>query len=256
MVRTGSVRSWEPDLRRHIRERMRNVKAPRPPLLGRARIGGEPRTDSGIRQEPRRPLQRHVSASLSPNRHSDHRPGPGRRICTNPPKRGRRHSQSVMRGSRDHGQLGWTPCLTGPSPSSPSRLEQARHRVALLPGQAPKDRLRCERGGVQVGRQLLPVQRGRDRRARHGPKDVGRYGVVAAGVLQDVDVDPLASLGLADVDRRLLRASPRPTRPASSRAQALASSYPPSCVQGVRTCRPVLPEVFTNDSTPSSSRSP
>ena len=41
-------------------------------------------------------------------------------------------------------------------------------------------------------------------------------------------------------------------RPASSNAQALASSNLPSWVQGVRTCRPVLPEVFTKDSTPSS----
>ena len=52
---------------------------------------------------------------------------------------------------------------------------------------------------------FLPVQRRRDRRPGHGPQDIGRDGVVAAGVLQHVDVDPLAPLRLADVDGRLVR---------------------------------------------------
>ena len=86
-----------------------------------------------------------------------------------------------------------------------------------------------------------------------GPQDVGRDGVVAAGVLQHVDVDPVAPLRLADLHRRPLgHRLPPPARRAPAPRPAPRRSRRPGPT-GVRTCRPVFPEVFTNDSTPRSS---
>src|SRR5437879_1166277 len=81
--------------------------------------------------------------------------------------------------------------------------EKAGHRVLLLAGQPAEDGLQVELARAQAGLQLAPVQGGRNGGAGHGPQDVGRHGVLAPGVLHDVDVDLLAPFRLAPLGRRL-----------------------------------------------------
>ena len=81
---------------------------------------------------------------------------------------------------------------------------------------------------------------------------IRRHDVFAAHVLQHVHVDAAVALGLADL-QVACSGSASVSRSATDRAQVRASSYPPSACQGVSTCNPDLPDVFTTASAPSSS---
>ena len=105
----------------------------------------------------------------------------------------------------------------------PNDRDQVREGVGLAAGEPGDDLRRREGARVELPRDLFPVERRGDRRPGDRPQDIRRDGVMAAGVLQDVDVDPVASLRLADLDGRPLGHASA-TRSASSSAQALASS--------------------------------
>ena len=137
--------------------------------------------------------------------------------------------------------------------SAGERLEEPLERVGLAAGEPGEGLLQRERLRVEPVRRppSSPAASRPSRRAPPAGRRAGRRGGRGRSAGRRCRPDrPASPCGCRPSPAR---ASPPTVRSASSSAQARASSNPPSRSQGVRTCRPVLPEVFTNDSTPSSS---
>ena len=125
------------------------------------------------------------------------------------------------------------------------RGKQGRYWVALLSRKALQRGPRRKAPRLQCRRHLVPLQRRRHGRRRRRPQHVGRDGVVAAGVLHHVHVDPAAALVFTDrpIVARSGSASTSPLAPRPRPRPGLVVAARPPATASARAA-PILPDVF------------